>query len=129
MDFNKMKNNKAIQIGLIIALPTVLVAGYFGYKFIKRKMDEKKENKFILDMRDKYKDINSIDDFIEGLKWVKQTTQFGYDLKSIGKHKDKLASVNFDELKDIYELLKKTLIEKTDDENKRIMDFLNNLYK
>jgi len=36
MDFAKFKNSKALKIGLAIAIPTVLVGAYFGYKFIKK---------------------------------------------------------------------------------------------
>jgi hypothetical protein len=41
IDFNKIKNSKALKIALIIGLPTVLVAGYYGYKYIKNKKDQK----------------------------------------------------------------------------------------
>ena len=128
INFKNLKNNRAIQIAAIIAVPTVLVAGYFGYKYIKKKMDEKNESKFILEMREKYKNINSIDDFLEGIKYVTQPVQYGYDFKLIGKKKDKLTSFSFDELKDIYELLKKTLTERSEEENQKVMTFLQKIY-
>jgi hypothetical protein len=37
MDFSKIKNNKILQVSLIILVPTVLVAGYYGYKYAKSK--------------------------------------------------------------------------------------------
>jgi arsenate reductase-like glutaredoxin family protein len=37
-----VKNNKTLQIALIIAVRTVLVAGFLGYKYLKKKRDEKK---------------------------------------------------------------------------------------
>lgn len=43
MDFSKIKNNKVLKWALIISLPTVLVAGYYGYKYYKDKKG-KKEN-------------------------------------------------------------------------------------
>jgi hypothetical protein len=43
MDFSKLKDSKILKWGLIIALPTVLVAGYYGYKYYKDKKG-KKEN-------------------------------------------------------------------------------------
>ena len=128
MDFNKLKNNKALQIAAIIALPTVLVAGYFGYKYIKRKRDERKESQFILDMREKYKNINSVDDFVQGVKYVSQPIQFGYDFKLIEKNKDKLSSINFDDLKDIYELMKENINDKSEDENIKMINFLENIF-
>lgn len=43
MDLSKLKDSKILKWGLIIALPTVLVAGYYGYKYYKDKKG-KKEN-------------------------------------------------------------------------------------
>ena len=37
MNFEKLKNNKAVQVALIIALPTALVLAYYGYKYVKKK--------------------------------------------------------------------------------------------
>ena len=45
IDFNKIKNSKALKVSLIILLPTVLVAGYYGYKYLKKIKDEKNNNK------------------------------------------------------------------------------------
>jgi hypothetical protein len=127
MDFSKIKNNKAIQIGLIIIVPTVIVAGYFGYKFVKRKIDERKESQFVLDMREKYKNINNVDDFIEGIKYVKQPIQYGYDLKLFQNLKEKLNDFDFEEIKDIYELIKKPLNERNEEENQKVLIFLSNI--
>jgi hypothetical protein len=41
IDLNKIKNSKVLKWALIIGLPTVLVAGYYGYKYIKKRKDEK----------------------------------------------------------------------------------------
>lgn len=41
MDFSKIKNNKVLKWALIISLPTVLVAGYYGYKYYKDKKGKK----------------------------------------------------------------------------------------
>ena len=43
MDFSKIKDNKILKWTLIIALPTVLVAGYYGYKYLKDKKLDKGE--------------------------------------------------------------------------------------
>jgi type III secretory pathway component EscS len=37
MDLSKIKDSKALKVVLIIALPTLLVASYYGYKFVKKK--------------------------------------------------------------------------------------------
>ena len=41
MDLSKLKDSKILKWGLIIALPTVLVAGYYGYKYYKDKKGKK----------------------------------------------------------------------------------------
>lgn len=41
MNWLQIKNSKALKIALIVALPTALVAGYYGYKFVRRKIDER----------------------------------------------------------------------------------------
>jgi len=43
MDFSKIKDSKVLKWTLIIALPTVLVAGYYGYKYLKDKKLDKGE--------------------------------------------------------------------------------------
>lgn len=129
MEFNKLKNNKLLQIAAIIALPTVLVAGYFGYKYIKRKRDEKKESQFILDMREKYKNINNVDDFVQGVKYVSQPVQFGYDFNLIENKKDKLTEIDFEELKNIYDLLKEKVNDKSEDDNVKMINFLEKIFK
>lgn len=119
-----MANNKIVKITAILVLPTVLVLGYYGYKYYRRKQDEKNTNKLILEMREKYDKINNIDDFVEGVKYVVQPIQFGYDLSMIKDKKDKIPTDNFDSIKDIYELIKKKLADRSEEENKKVLDFL-----
>ena len=42
---NKILNNKILKIGAIILLPTVLVGGYYGVKWIIKKKRESKNKK------------------------------------------------------------------------------------
>lgn len=61
IDLNKIKNSKALKIALAIALPTIIVAGYLGYKYIKKRKDEK--NKLInADIDTESKEQNTIDE-------------------------------------------------------------------
>lgn len=125
---DKIKNNKVLQITAIIALPTVLVAGYFGYKYFKRRAEEKKISKFLLEMREKYKNVNNIDEFVEGVKYVEQPIQFGYDLKLLENKKDLLSNYDFEKIKEYYEIIKKPLSERNEDENKLALQFFMQLF-
>lgn len=45
MDFSRIKDNKVLKIALIIALPTALIAAYYGYKYVKKKKIFSKDDK------------------------------------------------------------------------------------
>lgn len=128
MDLTKLQNSKALKITAIIVLPTVLVVGYFGYKYYKKRQELKRANSLLEEMREKYKNINNIDEFIEGLKYVVQTSQFGYDLAKMESKKADLEKLDFEGIKAIYELLKRSLSSRTEDENRMVLDFLTQLY-
>jgi len=49
MDLSKIKNSKVLKWALIIGLPTVIVAGYYGYKYIKNR---KSNNTDVPDVND-----------------------------------------------------------------------------
>lgn len=129
MDLSKITNNKFLKITAIIALPTILVAGYYGYKYFKQKHDDKKLSNELLKMREKYKEINSVDELIEGIKYVQSPIQFGYDFSKIGQFKDNLDKISIDDLKKFYELAKMSVKEKTESENMELIDYLSGIYK
>ena len=52
MDFSKIKDSKILKIALIIALPTALVAAYYGYKYIKKKNIFNKDKETNTDLLD-----------------------------------------------------------------------------
>jgi hypothetical protein len=103
MDFSKIKDSKALKVVLIIALPTVLVASYYGYKFVKKKFfDEKLEiekRKFNAEKRKEYGDINSVDDFINAVKYVDFENNFGYNLDKLETKKEYLKNIHLNKLK------------------------------
>jgi hypothetical protein len=147
IDLTKIKSNKALQIVAIIAIPAVIVGAYFGYKYIKKKSDEKKlkeevdslnkiKNAETLSCREKYKEINSVDDFLAGIKCVKDTSQFGYDLTLMAikpentalEVRGKIEKMGMDKLKRLYELTKKTITEKTPKEQEEWLDLMHLIY-
>lgn len=135
MDFSKIKDSKALKVALIIVLPTVLVASYYGYKFVKKKFfDEKldiekitaEKRKFNAEKRKEYGDINSADDFINAVKYIDNTTPFGYPLDKLETKKEYLKNIHLKKLKIIKSILYK---EKLDEREKdELLIFLQGLY-
>lgn len=136
MDFSKIKDSKALKVALIIAVPTVLVASYYGYKFVKKKFftNENSEieklnaekRKFNAEKRKNYEDIKSVDDFINAVKYIDITSPFGYPLDKLETKKQYLESIDFEKLKNIKSILYK---EKNDEkETEELLSFLQELY-
>jgi hypothetical protein len=136
MDFSKIKDSKALKVALIIAVPTVLVASYYGYKFVKKKFftDENSEierlnaikKKLNAEKRKNYEDIKSVDDFINAVKYIDINAPYGYPLDKLEDRKEYLESIDFEKLKHIKSILYK---EKNDDkETEELLSFLQGLY-
>lgn len=115
MDYSKIVNSKTFKVAAWIALPTILVAGFYGYKYIKNKVDTSKKSEELKKMQEKYNEINSVDEFIEGVKYLDETSQYGYDFTQFDKKKIELDKMPLDKLKRLYELAKKgqTSVSKT----------------
>jgi hypothetical protein len=136
MDFSKIKDSKALKVALIIAVPTVLVASYYGYKFVKKKFftDENSEidklnaekKRLNAEKRKNYEDIKSVDDFINAVKYIDINAPYGYPLDKLEDKKEYLESIDFEKLKHIKSILYK---EKNDDkETEELLSFLQGLY-
>jgi len=123
MDFSKLKNSKILKITAIIALPTILVASYYGYKYIKRKSDEKK-------IRDKYKTINSVGEFLEAIKYLNkdESIHLGYDMKLLNDKKEALDKLEIDKVKRLYELIKISTIKQTPAEQDELLGIIKLIY-
>lgn len=116
MDTKRVLKN----IAFIVFVPSVIVGGYYGFKFIKKKYDDKKafseKQKLDNEMRDKYKEINSFSDFYEGVKYQPSNSYFGYDLTILKDVPDLEKKINLDELKILYKISQKESKDITDDE-------------
>lgn len=123
MDFSKLKNSKILKITAIIALPTILVASYYGYKYIKRKSDEKK-------IRNKYKTINSVDEFLEAINYFgkDESIHLGYDIKLLKDKKEALDKLEIDKVKRLYELIKISTIKQTPAEQDELLGIIKLIY-
>ena len=126
MDFSKLKNSKILKITAIIALPTILVASYYGYKYIKRKSDEKK-------IRNKYKTINSVNsvaEFLEAINYLgkDESIHLGYDIKLLKDKKEALDKLEIDKVKRLYELIKISTIKQTPAEQDELLGIIKLIY-
>ncbi len=102
--------DKNFKVVSWIVLPVILVAGFYGYKYIKNKKEAeklKKDSELKKTMQQKYSEIKSVDDFLEGVKYLDETTQYGYDFTKLYQKKDELDKMPFDKLKRLYDLAKK----------------------
>lgn len=106
-----MNLSKNFKIAAWIVLPAILVAGFYRYKYIQNKKAEaeklKKDSELKKIMQEKYSEIKSVDDFLEGVKYLDETTQYGYDFTKLYQKKDELDKMPFDKLKRLYDLAKK----------------------
>lgn len=116
MDTKRILKN----IAFIVFVPSVVVGGYYGYKFIKKKYDDKKsltdKQKLDNEMRNKYKEINSFSDFYEGVKYQPSNSYFGYDLTILKDVPNLEKKITLDELKVLYKIAQKESKDITDDE-------------
>jgi len=126
-----MSKSKGILIfgGLIV----VSVAGYFIYnsyknspKVIEKEIKAKKD--FNARMRGQYKDIKTVDDFINSVKYVDNSAPFGYNVDSLESKKAYLSTIPINDLKNMYALLNNGLGNNSESDNNTLLKFLQKLY-
>ena len=138
MDFNKIVSNKYFKVGAAIVLPTILVAAFYGYRYLKNKnmekankdlafeFEEEKKKKEL--MRANFKGINNADDFIEAVKYLEFNSPFGYSLMSLENKKDILEKYNVSKLNEVYNLLDKGIQNNSDEQNDMLLNFVSSLF-
>lgn len=126
------KSNRDILIFSVIVIGSI--SGYFIYKKHKEnKIIEEAENKvqeerkFKAQMREKYQEINNVDDFIKGVKYLDNNAPFGYNLDSLESKKYYLSQIYFPYLKEIYGLLK-NIGNNTEAQNTKLIEFLPTIF-
>ena len=121
-----------VKIALWIVVPTVLVGAYYGgkygYNYIKKKMDDKKLDALTKQMRDKYTEINSFEDFYAGVPYQQSGTFMGYELVKLKDIKDIDKKITLDELKAIYEISKLEAGKITDEQSATFLDLMHRIY-
>jgi hypothetical protein len=138
MDFNKMVSNKYFKVGAAIVLPTILVAAFYGYRYLKNKNMEKANKDLALEfesekkkrelMRANFKGIKNANDFIQAVKYLEFNAPFGYNLAALESKKDILEKYNVSKLNEVYNLLDKGIQNNSDEENDMLLNFVSSLF-
>src|ERR1700741_285387 len=117
------------KIMIVIFAILILIAIYYvrdKYLQFKKEKQMSLQEKLVMEMREKYEDIESFDDFYEGIKYVAYPEIFGYDLRLLQSKKPNLPElISLDELKTLYETSKVGIGEDKDMD----MEFLNIMHK
>lgn len=117
-----MKIKKIIIILAIVIL--LIVVGIYLYNKYKLNKENQQiatqltaEQKYNATMREKYKDIKNVDDFIASLKYLDNAAPFGYNVSNLEVSKSKLSGMNFSDLKKLQQLLYKGIENLKEEEN------------
>lgn len=129
MDFKKILNSKATKVTAWVVLPTILVGGYFAVKYFIDKRNKSKDEQKLNELRERYKNINNIDEFFEGIKYLEQPIQFGYDLSKLIDKKETIEKMKFEDVKSFYDIIYKPLINRTEEENNKFLEIINKFYE
>jgi hypothetical protein len=116
---------------IVIAILIVAAGYYIRLRIIKYQADKNKtaQEKFVDDMREKYDEINSLDEFNEGIKYVAYPNIFGYDLRLLKEKKPNLLSlITLDELKFLYETAKVGTGQRGNDNDMKFLDIMHKIY-
>ena len=104
-------------------------AAVSSYRLKKKEEEALSENqKFINSMREKYKEINSLNEFHEGVKYVEYPTPFGYDLRLLKQIENLSELITLDELKIVYETAKNGLAKNNEEENTNFLKLMHNIF-
>lgn len=124
-----MNLGKGIFIAIIfIGISVAASAAVSNSKLVAEEEKRKEaERKFIESMRNKYKDINSFNDFYEGVKYVQFPSLFGYDMRIL---KDKKIEniITLEELKFLYDTAKVGLQARTNEQNEKFLNIMHKIY-
>lgn len=129
MEFKKILNSKATKVTAWVVLPTILVGGYFAVKYFIDKRNKSKDEQKLNELRERYKNINNLDEFFEGIKYLEQPIQFGYDLTKLVDKKEIIEKMKFEDVKSFYDIIYKPLINRTEEENNKFLEIISKIYE
>jgi hypothetical protein len=129
MNFKNILNSKATKVTAWVVLPTILVGGYFAVKYFIDKRNKSKDEQKLNELRERYKNINNLDEFFEGIKYLEQPIQFGYDLSKLVDKKEIIEKMKFEDVKSFYDIIYKPLINRTEEENNKFLEIISKIYE
>ena len=129
MNFKNILNSKATKVTAWVVLPTILVGGYFAVKYFIDKRNKSKDEQKLNELRERYKNINNLDEFFEGIKYLEQPIQFGYDLSKLVDKKEIIENMKFEDVKSFYDIIYKPLINRTEEENNKFLEIISKIYE
>lgn len=122
----------------ILIFSVIVIGSISSYLFYKKYRDNKaiqeaenkiqEERKFKAQMREKYQEINNVDDFIKGVKYLDNTAPFGYGLDALESKRYFLNTVHITPLRKIYKLLLNGIENNTEEENTVLLEFLPKIF-
>lgn len=131
---------------LLLVIGLLVYYGYRYYKWIKLgrssgsfiddvksivtegDIEEQTQAPIIPPMPEELEEIDTVDEFLEGIQYFRQPIQFGYDLKLLANKKAKLQALSNAQLKRLYQLCKETVAQKNDEENAEFISLLEKIY-
>jgi NDP-sugar pyrophosphorylase family protein len=129
-----MKNKKGIIILIVISV--LGVAGFYIYDYIKRKIAEKKERELFsaaeeadAQMRDKFVDIKSPDDFIQAVKYTRYKSPWGYDVSNLESKKAIIEKYSLSELNKFKNIIYEGISKRNEKESFELLWFLQKFAK
>ena len=129
-----MKNKKGIIILIVISV--LGVAGFYIYDYIKRKIAEKKERELFsaaeeadAQMRDKFVDIKSPDDFIQAVKYARYKSPWGYDVSNLENKKAIIEKYSLSELNKFKNIIYEGISKNKEKESFELLTFLQKFSK
>lgn len=84
--------------------------------------------KYNEEMRKLYKSVDDVDGFIKGLKYLDNSSPFGYDVSNLESKKVILQTYSLDYLQNILDYLYNGIQNNTEEQNSEIINFLQKLY-
>lgn len=128
-----MKNKKGIIILIVISI--LGVAGFYIYDYIKRKIAEKKERELFsaaeeadAQMRDKFVDIKSPDDFIQAVKYTRYKRPWGYDVSNLESKKAIIEKYSLSDLNKFKQTIYDGMSKGNEKQSFELLTFLQKLY-
>jgi len=129
-----MKNKKGIIILIVISV--LGVAGFYIYDYIKRKIAERKERELFsaaeeadAQMRDKFAEIKSPDDFIQAVKYTRHKSPWGYDVSNLESKKAIIEKYSLSELNKFKNIIYEGISKRNEKESFELLTFLQKFAK